>query len=160
MQCPKCGLPNPPGASRCDCLYDFSTGMIQLGAPGTLGLPLATLGERFAGQCLDSLVAYGGLFLGTHITTSLGIGPAPAVILFVTYLLFADGLGNGQSFGKKLVKTAVVNERTGAPCTFGNSFLRNVVMFFGVLDWGFIFGKRRQRLGDKAASTIVVKLPA
>ena len=160
MQCPRCGLVNPEAAIRCDCFYDFSTGMIPAGAAATLGLPLASLGERFAGQFLDSVVAYGGLFLGAHITTSLGIGSGPAIGLFLLYLLFADGLGNGQSFGKKMLKTAVVNERTGEPCTLRTSLLRNLVGVFGVLDWGFIFGRRRQRLGDKAAGTIVVRLPS
>src|SRR5713101_7462969 len=26
LECPKCGLWSPPGALRCDCGYDFSTG--------------------------------------------------------------------------------------------------------------------------------------
>jgi hypothetical protein len=28
MQCPKCGLENPPGTASCDCGYDFSTGEV------------------------------------------------------------------------------------------------------------------------------------
>jgi uncharacterized RDD family membrane protein YckC len=27
-----------------------------------------------------------------------------------------------------------------------------------VIDWVFIFGRKRQRLGDKAANTVVVKV--
>jgi hypothetical protein len=27
--CPKCNLLNPPGAQRCDCGYDFSTGAVE-----------------------------------------------------------------------------------------------------------------------------------
>ena len=26
-KCPKCGLTNPPGSLRCDCGYDFASGL-------------------------------------------------------------------------------------------------------------------------------------
>jgi uncharacterized RDD family membrane protein YckC len=158
MNCPRCGLINPAESARCDCGYDFQTGAVHRVAAPNNGFALASLGERFAGQFLDSLVAYGGIFLGMHITQKVGFGSAVPFLLFVFYLLFADGLGNGQSLGKKLIGTAVVDEQTGAPCSYWKSFVRNVVMFFGVFDWAFIFGDRRQRLGDKAASTVVIKL--
>jgi uncharacterized RDD family membrane protein YckC len=160
MQCPRCGLTNTLAAIQCDCGYDLRAGVIAVAMPRALSLPLATFGERFAGHFLDSAVSCGGIFLGTHIGTSLGVGPTPAVVMFVAYLLFSDGLGNGQSFGKKLVNIAVVDQKTGAPCTFAGSLLRNLLRVFGVFDWAFAFGERRQRLGDKAARTIVVKVPA
>ncbi len=158
MQCPRCGLTNPATAIQCDCGYDFHTGAMVVGTPRALALPLATFGERFAGHFLDSAVSCGGIALGTYIGTSLGVGATPAVVMFVAYMLFADGLGNGQSFGKKLVNIAVVDQKTGAPCTFAGSLLRNLVRVLGVFDWAFAFGERRQRLGDKAANTIVVKV--
>jgi uncharacterized BrkB/YihY/UPF0761 family membrane protein len=37
MQCPNCGLFNPPGGQRCDCGYDFPTGGVTepfTGSPG------------------------------------------------------------------------------------------------------------------------------
>ena len=43
------------------------------------------------------------------------MGAAPAVLMFVGYLLFSDGLGESGSFGKKLVEIAVVDQSTGAP---------------------------------------------
>lgn len=46
---------------------------------------------------------------------------------------------------------------TGAPCTYGQSFIRNLLLaVLGPIDWIFIFGERHQRLGDKAAGTIVI----
>ncbi len=51
----------------------------------------------------------------------------------------------------------MVDAESGAPCTFGQSLIRNVLlMVLGPLDWLFIFGDRHQRLGDKAAGTIVI----
>jgi uncharacterized RDD family membrane protein YckC len=66
-------------------------------------------------------------------------------------------MGTGQSLGKKWMKLAVVDERTGVPCTYGRSVVRNVLRVLGLVDVLFIFGNRRQRLGDKAAGTIVIK---
>jgi hypothetical protein len=51
----------------------------------------------------------------------------------------------------------VVDATTGAPCSFGKSFIRNLLLdMLGPIDWIFIFGERHQRLGDKAAGTIVI----
>ena len=51
----------------------------------------------------------------------------------------------------------VISEESGAPCTFGQSLVRNFLLaLLGPIDWVFIFGERHQRLGDKAAGTIVI----
>jgi uncharacterized RDD family membrane protein YckC len=51
----------------------------------------------------------------------------------------------------------VIYEDTGRECTYGGSLLRNILlMILGPIDWVFIFGEKHQRLGDKAAHTIVV----
>jgi uncharacterized RDD family membrane protein YckC len=82
-------------------------------------------------------------------------------LIFAFYILFADGLPGGQSLGKRLLRTAVIQERTGQPCGWWRSFVRNFMLaLLGPLDWVFVFGKRRQRLGDMAAGTIVVALGA
>ena len=167
MDCPKCGLVNPETALRCDCGYDFATQSVKASyipkIPKTTVAPLASLGDRLGGQILDSLVAAGALILGVALrTVSEGFGEfvmVVAVVFFVGYLLFADGLRRGQSYGKRVMKTAVVDASSGAPCTFGKSFVRNfLLMILGIIDWVFIFGKKRQRLGDKAANTIVIKM--
>jgi uncharacterized RDD family membrane protein YckC len=71
------------------------------------------------------------------------------------YFLFKDGFA-GQSIGKRIMKIQVLNSDTNKPCTFGQSFWRNLsgIFFF---DWLFAFGKRRMRLGDMIANTHVVK---
>lgn len=73
------------------------------------------------------------------------------------YYFFADGLAGGQSYGKRWMGIRVVDDRSGKPCSFGQSFLRNLLLaILGPIDWVFIFGERHQRLGDKAAHTFVL----
>ena len=123
---------------------------------------LASLGERLGGQIVDAFIAAVPVILGSApwpvsedasmMLTSTGVA------LAIGYLLFSDGFGNGQSLGKRLVDTRVIDSVTGEECTFGQSFLRNfLLMVLGVIDWVFIFGAKRQRVGDIAAGTVVVR---
>jgi uncharacterized RDD family membrane protein YckC len=81
------------------------------------------------------------------------------VLLALAYLLLADGLPGGQSMGKRILGIAVVDRRTHEPGTYGQSLGRNLLLaVLGIFDWVFIFGHTRQRLGDRAANTIVVRL--
>ena len=122
---------------------------------------LASLPQRLAGQFLDGLVASVPViaaFLVTFVLDRAGIVLIVLTCIFAfLYTLLADGLKGGQSFGKRMVGIRAVSMETGAPCSFGQSFVRNLLlMILGPIDWIFIFGDRRQRLGDKAAGTIVV----
>lgn len=83
------------------------------------------------------------------------------LIASVGYTLLADALPGGQSLGKRLVAIRVVDEKSGAACTRWQSFIRNLVLgAANIVDVLFIFGQRRQRLGDLAARTIVVNKPS
>lgn len=122
---------------------------------------LATLPQRLAAQFLDGLVAAAPLVVGAIVMATVSRVGLTLVVLGVlfalTYHLLADGLAGGQSLGKRAVGIRVVSERTGAPCTFGQSFVRNFVLaVLGPIDWLFIFGEKRQRLGDRAAGTLVI----
>ena len=119
--------------------------------------------QRLAAQFLDGLVAaipFVVALLVTFLLPRSDVAFVPIIvgaILGALYTLLADGLEGGQSIGKRLVGIRVVSMSTGAPCTFGQSFVRNLLlMILGPIDWIFIFGERHQRLGDKAAGTIVV----
>ena len=123
---------------------------------------LGSLSDRLLGQILDSFVAIGAIVAAailTAVSPRIGaVAMIAAIGYALFYILFADGFAGGQSYGKRVAHTAVVDATTGKPCTFGQSFLRNLLLaILGIIDWVFIFGKKRQRLGDKAANTIVVK---
>ena len=122
---------------------------------------LASLMERWVGQFLDGLIFIVIFIVGILLNsiTGLTLGTVIGVVAAILYLLFQDGLTNGQSWGKKIMKTKVIDSRTSVPCTFGQSFLRNLLLtILSWIDWVFIFGEKRQRLGDRAAHTLVVKL--
>ena len=124
-------------------------------------IDLASLPQRLAAQFLDGVVASVppiAAFLLTFVLHGTGIVLIVLACIFAfLYTLLADGLEGGQSYGKRMVGIRVVSMRTGAPCSFGESFIRNLLlMVLGPIDWIFIFGERRQRLGDKAAGTIVI----
>jgi uncharacterized RDD family membrane protein YckC len=98
--------------------------------------------------------------MSAHIIASAGASVswrAIAIVPFALYALLADGLGSGQSLGKRLMNIAVVDARSGASCGFGRSIVRNLLRTLGILDWAFMFfGAGRRRLGDWAAGTVVV----
>ncbi|MDE0010418.1 MAG: PspA/IM30 family protein [Candidatus Poribacteria bacterium] len=73
-------------------------------------------------------------------------------------LLFIDGFNDGQGPGKKLLSLQVLRSKDGKPCTLKDSFIRRITSIFQPLDSLWTFGKQRQRMGDKLADTIVVKL--
>ena len=124
-------------------------------------MALASRFNRLAGQFVDGLVG-GAPFVAAvflmMMSNTLGIVAFIAAGLWaIFYYFFADGLHDGQSYGKRWLGMRVVSDENGRPCTFGQSFLRNLLLaILGPIDWIFIFGDKHQRLGDKAAGTIVV----
>ena len=105
---------------------------------GTQMIIIALFGP-WANYDFDTLL-WGGVSLGT-------IG-----------LLFIDGFNDGQGPGKKLLSLQVLRSKDGKPCTLKDSFIRRITSIFQPLDSLWTFGKQRQRMGDKLADTIVVKL--
>lgn len=120
---------------------------------------LASRGARLGAQLIDTVLVFVILFLATLFGLASPVLALPGVLVALAYLLLADGLPRGQSFGKRALDIAVIDRRTQKPCTYGQSFLRNFLLaLFGIIDWVFIFGRTHQRLGDMAANTIVVRL--
>jgi len=108
--------------------------------------------------------------------------PVAGGILTTLYILFRDGIFPGQSIGKRILKTQVINAKTGLPATYRESAIRNLPLainfFLPIVPlFGHILGgvtgvvvftveavalftdKERRRWGDKVAGTIVIKLP-
>lgn len=128
--------------------------------PQGLTLGLASRWTRFLGQMIDGSFAALPAFAAAIVARNLGAIAFPLIALggawSFFYLFLGDGLHEGQSFAKQWLGVRVVDAKTGRPCTFGQSFVRNIFTVLGPIDWIFIFGDAHQRLGDKAAGTIVV----
>ena len=83
-------------------------------------------------------------------------------ILFVVYLSLTEGY-YGQSLGKKLFKIKVLKE-DGKKCDLKSAVIRNILRIVDVLPNLYIVGilvitftPKKQRIGDLAAKTVVVK---
>ncbi|MFZ6874150.1 RDD family protein [Undibacterium sp. Di27W] len=80
------------------------------------------------------------------------------LILWLLYLLFKDGF-DGQSLGKRIMKIRVVHADTEQACNLPQSLIRNLALLT-VVDWFFILGRSKFRLGDLIARTKVMKASA
>ncbi len=156
VRCPNCGKDNSiyddsAQDAVCECGWDFSTKSLRAGS-------LAPLGKRFMAKLIDFAIAYGSMMVVGIVTNKLGMTTTLTnifVIIGLVYLLFGDALLGG-SIGKRELGLVVVNRQTNEPCTHVKAFIRNAALFFGVIDWLFIFTKSRRRIGDMLAGTQVV----
>lgn len=118
----------------------------------------ASLADRFIGGLIDWLV----VIAASYILRGL-LGWQLTYLVSAAYILVRDALPflDGQSIGKKVMKTRAVLEDSGVPTTndYKTSLLRNVLLFIplvSLVDALFIFGNERKRLGDQLAKTIVI----
>ena len=86
--------------------------------------------------------------------------PPHALALWSLGMLFMDGFKNGQGIGKNLLSLQVIRVKDGKPATFKDSFVRRLSGIFQPLDSLWSLGEKKQRMGDKFADTVVVKLAA
>ena len=143
--------------------------------------PKASLGSRFLASFLDSLItacfAIPALIL-TYLQLTANLISSFDEFLFqvalagllyfipLIYSFIKDGIGNGQSWGKRAIGIMVVHLPDNKPCSLGQSFLRNLIMtllsivpFIGWLVEPIIVlaSEDGRRLGDKAANTQVIE---
>lgn len=121
----------------------------------------ASRSSRLLGQFLDWLIAVVPIGVVMLLVTRADRVDSPWPMLAggwaLVYYFLADGLPNGGSVGKRWLGMSVIDPDSGNPCTYGQSFVRNLLLtMLGPIDWIFIFGHRHQRLGDKLANTVVV----
>jgi uncharacterized RDD family membrane protein YckC len=126
---------------------------------------IASRADRYIAQIIDSVVAVVPMLVVAILSAILPEALAavfamlfvPAALFIIGYVIFADSLPGGQSYGKRVMGIAVVDQQSGRPCSAWQSFVRNLLLgILGFFDWIFILGDQKQRLGDKAAGTIVV----
>lgn len=139
--------------------------------------PKARMGARIVAYLIDGVIASVPAamvafiaFLGYAVTADpSGEPPALMVLLMVMvgflgfgwavlYTLLRDGLGRGQSFGKRIAKLMVVRLEDGRPCTKGNSIVRNLVAsLLGIIDIIVaLVQEKGQRVGDMLVNTQVI----
>lgn len=153
--------------------------------PGTSSMDYhkASLGSRFLAYILDQLITI-GLGIPTIIFFAIGMSKVSSsyysssnshVVFFllafifwilpIIYTFIKDGLGEGQSYGKKLMGIKVIKLSDMSNCTKGTSALRalitNLSCLIPFVGWFIepimvLATSDGRRLADKAAGTIVV----
>ncbi|MBC7287208.1 MAG: RDD family protein, partial [Armatimonadetes bacterium] len=91
---------------------------------------------------------------------------AAGTFVFLGYFIIFEMLWNGQSPGKRAARIRVIRD-DGTPITFVESAIRNLLrivdflpFYYGVGLLSILLSRRNKRLGDFAAGTVVVKIPA
>lgn len=177
--------PPPPRPGTPGFVHPASHVGDMLRGSGAL-FPKASFGDRFlaslidTGWCLLFLIP-GFLLLGIGTAGSFaasgtdgfgtlaGLGAiliAAAVCYTVWYSFVKDGTPIGAGKGKKMMGLMVVHLPTGAPCSRGQSALRQLVMgLLGLIPYlGWLIepivaltAEGGRRLGDRAADTQVIR---
>lgn len=139
------------------------------------------MGNRFLAALLDGLIS-AGLSIPAIIFFALAMAKADsyydkdgaiglffiAVLFYIIPLVYnfiKDGLGQGQSWGKRALDLMVVNLDNNTPCDKGKSFFRNfisgliaIIPFVGWLIEPImaLATEDGRKLGDKSANTQVI----
>lgn len=132
------------------------------------------VGRRFVAVLVDSIllgIVFGvigalfGQFQASGGSVSVSLTGVPAVLTFVIFFLYFIVLeaALGATLGKLLLGIRVVNV-DGSRISWGASILRNILRIIDALPFAYILGailiwtsQRKQRLGDRAARTVVVR---
>lgn len=184
MQCNKCETQNSDGADFCTkCgnslkLLTQSQGeKATISSRGVPGSEKDVILHRILAVIIDYIVmGFLSFFIfiasiGTGIATLSFVGLFAGlfmsiILIMATWILYGIILETwkGQTIGKMVMGIIVVKEN-GEPCDFLAALLRNVIRIIDILPQlyliGFIFialSEKKQRLGDRLAGTIVVKV--
>ena len=137
---------------------------------------LASIGERMLGAAIDEVIKIAYLIFIFYIFYGIlefdavfeddwsNIGFISLLMLpFMLYSLVLESVFDGQTIGKKVMKTKVV-KIDGYQASFGDYLIRwvmRLVEFYTTLLIGIIvliLNKNTQRIGDMAAGTAVINL--
>jgi uncharacterized RDD family membrane protein YckC len=183
--CASCGKELPVGAGFCPaCGKSIATGPASSapGQPSAVSAGtrpnLATEGDRIIAVIIDTILIFvvslvifiplwllGGFFgvFGSFAFVFFGPLALLSWLLWLLYFTYFEAT-TGQTLGKQLMNIRVVDETTLQHLDFARSLVRNILR---IIDWfpffyliGFILiatNPKKQRIGDMAASSIVVK---
>ena len=166
-------LPSGSAPARLDGVFTEYERLVQPGKLDRAGLP-----RRFVAVVLDALVVllplqivigllYGGGYIqrGNGQTVAgvevSGMAAWMVLVAFLAYYILGEAL-TGGTLGKGMVKIRVVGERGEHP-SVGAAIVRNLLrpvdaLFFYLVGAGFALASPLgQRLGDRAAHTVVVR---
>ncbi len=131
---------------------------------------LAPLRDRFLGLFIDIIVILAVtlllIYVFSHIRSELldSIMGYSFFLLFLFYSLGMEALNNGQTLGKMAAGVKVL-KLDGSQPSLSDFLMRTTFHFidtgicFGVLGGIFIAtSEHKQRMGDRAANTVIVKL--
>lgn len=137
---------------------------------------LASIGERMLGAAIDEVIKIAYLIFMIFIFTEVisldtmfsdnwsKMGFFSFIMLpFMLYSLVLESVFDGQTIGKRVMKTKVV-KIDGYQASFGDYLIRwimRLVEFYAALLIGIlalILNKNTQRIGDMAAGTAVINL--
>jgi uncharacterized RDD family membrane protein YckC len=137
---------------------------------------LASIGERMLGAAIDEIIKIAYLIFIFYIFYGLlefdkvfeddwsNIGFISLLMLpFMLYSLVLESVFDGQTIGKRVMKTKVV-KIDGYQASFGDYLIRwvmRLVEFYTTILIGIIvliLNKKTQRIGDMAAGTAVINL--
>jgi uncharacterized RDD family membrane protein YckC len=172
--CPVCGKPVASGAST------PSVGFQPQGYSAPPISNLATLGDRVVALIIDTIIIFLislvilipllviGFFGGSFAFSFpffFFVGPIVLAtwLLPLFYFTYFEST-SGQTPGKQLAHIRTVDEKTLKPLDFGRSLVRNLLRIIDSLPFFYIVGlilvastEKRQRIGDMAAASIVIK---
>jgi len=130
------------------------------------------VGRRAVAVIIDGIllmvVGYAlAMVMGGTSSTGFNLAGAPALLFFLIAFAYFTVMEKtqGATLGKKLMGLKVVREN-GEPMDWGASVIRNILRlidgFFFYLVGAIVVwvSKKRQRLGDMAAKTLVVRAGA
>jgi len=95
--------------------------------PIFLGERQTSVFQRVIAKAIDMIIVVAIYLLGGEIWGPVGIVAA------VLMCALQDGLGEGQSVGKKIIGLRVIEEQTGMGCSFTHSAIRNLPFVLAIL---------------------------
>jgi len=189
VKCPKCNAELDQNSKYChSCGFNLGNNTnLNPYQPYAIRYPKASIGLRLAAYILDSIIVFAlalpsiAFFIAFAVSLAnlysyenfycgemFVFAPIGLILLIIPikYEIIKDGLGKGQSFGKRTVGLMVVSTTNNKPCTVGKSALRELIWkliclipIFGWLAEPILVlaTDDGRRLGDRVADTMVIE---